>query len=409
MAGVHSSLGPSSAHRFTRCTAAPLAEAAVHEPEEPSFYASEGTIFHEVAALCVEFGLEPEDFFGLEMIADGMLIEVDAEMVRYMRPGLEIIRELPEPWYIEQWVETSHYLGEGQGGTLDHGAVNWIDRTIYVFDWKYGQGIRVYADENEQLMLYVCGFWKTFIEPEAIRRGFSTNIEDWNVVIHIEQPRILQGGGSWHTSLARCIEFAQFAGEKASETRTNPTFSPGESQCFFCKARKSEAGCDANTQYVFDIVGLAFDDIDAGISEGTPPVVQPSRLLTPERRAYIVQHASMVEKFLKEVHKTVLTDALSGRPTPGLKAVAGKQPPRKYREGSTEAVEELLVRALGEEGAYQKKLWSPTQAEIKLGPAGYAELEKHVDRGQAKVSLVPEDSRKEALATFEDQFTDDDV
>jgi hypothetical protein len=408
MAGVHSSLGPSSAHRFTRCTAAPLAEANA-DPEEPSFFAAEGTVFHEVAALCTEFDLEPEHFFGQNWIADGIAVEVDDAMVRNMRRGLEIIRELPEPWYIEQWVETSHYLGEGQGGTLDLGAVCWATRTIYVFDWKYGQGIRVFADENEQLMLYVCGFWKTFLEPEAVRRGLTVKPEDWNVVIHIEQPRILQGGGSWHTLLSRCIEFANFAGEKAEETRTNPTYNPGESQCFFCKARKSADGCDANSRFVFDIIGLAFDDIDAGIAEDAPPVIEPSRLLTPERRAYIVQHASMVEKFLKEVHKTVLADALSGRPTPGVKAVAGKQPPRKYREGVEEVVEEFLVCELGEEGAYQKKLWSPTQAEIKLGPERYARLAAFVDRGQAKVSLVPEDSRKEKLASYDELFTDEDV
>lgn len=378
-------------------------------PEEPTFYAAEGTVFHEVAALCVEFGLEPEDFFGREFVEDGFTIEVDDAMVRNMRNGLEMIRELPEPWFIEQWVSTAHFLGEGEGGTLDHGAVEWHSRTITIFDWKYGQGIRVYADENEQLMLYACGFWKTFVEPEAIRRGVTTNPEDWNVRIIIEQPRILQGGGDWHTTLARCFQFGEFAGEKANETRTNPTFNPGESQCFFCKSRKSRDGCDANSEFVFRIVGLEFDDIDAGIAENAPPVLQPSRLLTPDRRAYIVQHQGMVEKFLSEVHKTVLADALSGRPTPGVKAVAGKQPARKYREGAEEAVKAILIRVLGEEEAYQKKLWSPTQAEIKIGPAAYAELEKHVDKGQAKVSLVPESNKKEKLATYDELFTDEDV
>lgn len=407
--GIHSTLGPSGAHRYTRCTAAPMAEAAVKEPEEPKIYAAEGTVFHEVAALCTEFGLEPEDFFGKTLKRDGFSIEVDDAMVRNMRNGLDMIRELPEPWFIEQWVHTSDFLGEGQGGTLDFGAIEWDSLSFTIFDWKYGQGIRVYADENEQLMLYACGFWKTFVEPEAIRRGLTTDPEQWNVRIIIEQPRILQGGGVWHCSLAHCIKFAEFAGEKAEETRSNPTFNPGDAQCFFCKARKSREGCDAHSEFVLRVVGLAFDDIDAGIAENAPPVFEPSRLLTPERRAYIVQHTSMVEKFLGDVHLRTLNDALAGRPTPGLKAVAGKQPARKYREGSEEAVAEILIRKLGEEGAYQKKLWSPTQAEIKIGPAGYAELEKHVDRGQAKVSLVPESNKKEKLASYDELFTDDDV
>lgn len=406
MAGVHSSLGPSGAHRFTRCTAAPQMEAGI--VDDPTEFAAEGTVYHEMVAYCTEFGFEPRDFFEQVWEADGFKIEIDEDMVRHGSKVLETIRELPEPWYIEQWVSTAEFLGPGQGGTLDLGSINWSEKQVTILDHKYGAGIRVYAEDNEQLMLYLCGFWSSIVVPEADRLGVSLHLADWKVRIIISQPRIVAGGGEWWTTVDRCREFATHAGEKAEETRTNPTFNPGPYQCFFCKARKSPSGCDAYTRFNLDTIGLAFDDIDEGITSGAPPVLDNPASLTPERRSYIHLHGEMFEKFLKQIRDSALKDALAGRPAPGLKVVAGRQPARKYKPDTEEAVTELLVDVLGD-AAYVKKLLSPTQAEIKIGPAAYARLEKYVDRGKAGVALVPEGNRKEALATHAEQFTDDDV
>jgi hypothetical protein len=403
MSGTHSPLSPSGAHRYFRCPDAPNAERGLPDHATPD--AALGTVFHEVAALCLELGMEPEDFRGAEIEADGFVFSVDDDMIRYMQYGLRRSRELAATgeMFVEKRVDISPWLGDGESGTTDVGIVNVRDREITMLDWKYGQGVPVSPENNEQELLYVLGFWndiasKLLHSPEGVK-----------VRLIIEQPRCEGGGGEWETTMEEVLAFGEIVKEKVAATKApNPPRVAGEKQCKFCKARKQPKGCYAYNDFNVALLGLAFDDIDDGVAADFPPPLEHPHDLTPERRAYIAQHAEMLTGFLKTIKAHVLQDYLAGRPTPGIKVVAGRRGHRKYQDDAADKVEAILVKELGDE-AFTKTPISPAQAEKKLSINGFKMLSRFVVQGQAKPSIAPISSKKEAITSFDQMFDDSDI
>ena len=380
MAGKHSSRSPSSAHRWMRCYGAPSAEASVGDSAGED--AARGTAFHEIMSLCIEFDLEPDNFAGSEVEADGFTFEVDEDMVRFARKGLDRIRELATgcELFVEQWVDLEPWLGPGEGGTLDIGIINRIAREITVFDWKYGAGVPVDPVENEQLQLYALGLWQK-VGFFAFKGVPESEIK---VQIIIEQPRHQGGGGEWMIPLTDLFDFGGRARAAAIESRKpNAPRMAGEVQCKFCKAK---ATCGEHARFNLDLVSAKFEDLDeAEELDVAPPLVSPEDL-TPERKAFIVRHAGMFTAWIEALHASTLVDALAGRPTPGLKAVVGQQGKRVYTD--REAALAFLKPKLGD-AAVKIEPISPTQAEKKLTKDDYTELKKLVTRSPGRPILVP--------------------
>lgn len=376
-------------------------EAEAKYPDTPSVHAAEGTVMHEIAALCLELDLEPYAFVGEAWAADGFRVEIDRTMADHIVPGLDYIREQGAQIYVEHRVDLTGPEDDpwlpGEAGTLDVGFVH-PDR-ITIWDWKFGRGVPVSPDHNRQMMLYALGFWW-----EVARH--LTDATDFR--LHIEQPRIPGAGGQWDCTLSDLLAFAEEAKEAAAATRRPdaPRRASLEA-CMFCKAKDD---CREYQQFNLEIVSTKFDDLDA---EGPPELPDPEGL-TPERRSYIARHAGMFEAFLRGVKATVLAHALAGEPTPGLKAVLGNRGPRTW--GDPEKAEQELVRMLGPRKAYEQKILSPTQAEKELGTRQWKKMQKMIVRSAAQPVLVPEGDRREALeavtskfdtlADAEDDFTD---
>jgi hypothetical protein len=288
-----------------------------------------------------------------------------------MRAGLDYVREhsVNRMLFVEKRVDISPWAGEDEFGTSDVGIVDVVERLIIVFDWKFGAGVPVGATwsdsyhewglrdslfehasifyepnldafsnlPNEQLALYALGFWNSIAwkllgSPEGVR-----------VRLVIEQPRAPGGGGTYELALEDLLAFGEWlkARQEAGRAPDAPR-TPGEKQCKFCKARKTKTGCYAHNDFMADIMGLSFDEMDdAADLDIAMPVVSESDL-TPERRAYIARNKSMIEEWLKVIHAHVYNDALRGEPTPGLKLIAGRNPARKYVAESEEPVAKVL-------------------------------------------------------------------
>jgi hypothetical protein len=99
-----------------------------------------------------------------------------------------------------------------------------------------------------------------------------------------------------------------------------------------------------------------------------------------------------------------MDDALKGRPTPDLKAVEGRNPPRKWKD--PDEAEVKLASILSEEQRFVRKLISPPQAEKLLSDRLYKGLKSLIDFGEKKAILVPEDDSRTALPTIVDEFDD---
>lgn len=398
MPSAHARLGPSSAHRWLRCPGSVGMTESVEE-SDASEYAAEGTVAHHVRETCLAFGMEPEDFIGEVYHEDGFEIVVEPEMAEALRPGIEWVRERPGRLVNELQVRFDRWM-PGQFGTLDVGV---IDRDLIIInDLKYGAGVPVSAEENEQLMTYALGFWDNVARHETKAKNF---------LLVIDQPRAEGGGGEWEVHLDDLLQFGErlrttfdmiFPPEARigtpEEWPVTPglTLKAGEKQCQWCKAK---GGCAELARFNLDVMQLKFDDLD-----GDELTLAEAGEFSPARRSRVVQHTPLIKKWLSEVHEHVLADALAGRPTPGFKAVEGRKGDRAWVDEAK--AEKKLVKLLGKDRAFNPpKLLSPTQAEALLPKEMHEDLETLWDRAPGKPALADETSDKPALR-MADKFDD---
>ena len=327
------------------------------------------------------------------MSSDGFTFEITEDHADCIVPGLDWLREQPGDVYIEHRVALDPWL-PGQFGTLDVGIIS-PDGLCTIFDWKFGVGVPVAAEGNEQLRIYALGFWQTVLAPREI------DPERFRIVI--EQPRCPGGGGSWDVDRLDLLRFGdeiEAAGKRAL-TPGAPRVA-GEKQCFWCDAKPN---CTVYDKFVLDLASLAFDDLDSDDEPALPEA------LTPERRSYVVRHAKMLEDWISRQHAATLADALAGLPTPGLKVVKGRAGHRRWTD--EDGALSLLKPVLGDQSVNMKVI-SPADAEKALKPKktapGHPEAwdaaQALITQSDPKPALVPEDDARPALrpavASFED-------
>lgn len=425
---AHARIGPSSLARVIRCPGSVRATDGL--PRRSSIYAAAGTVLHDIAADCLEFGFEPEHFFGRKMSADGFDFVIglgDQELdPTCMIPALDWLREQPGIIFIEHRVSLEPYM-PGQFGTLDIGIYDPATGLVTIFDWKFGEGELVVTKHNEQLQAYGVGFIVNVLSPLGHKPT--------KVRIIIEQPRA-RGGARyyepWELRVEELLAFGFVMETAYTEAhRRDADIIAGEKQCRWCALTPQNGGpgCAANEEYLLDIVGQKFDDIDDAIALEERPTLKSSSLLTPKRRAFIVKNAKMFTRWLAAVHEESLAAARGGATDPGLKLVAGDKGDRKWVEPppaedvevdeddllGAPTVEELLIQALADE-AFNKKLKSPAQAEKLLKPrrnnVGNAVVWKLlgnlITQDEGKPVLVDESDDRPALKTVDEKFEDED-
>lgn len=196
-------------------------------PSETSKYMEEGTIAHATVE-AVMLGLPLPDKCNADMI------EHAYEFKRYDTEYLGRAYEV-----LASGVETKVRLGflnatEDHEGGVDRWAMvcNEDHYALYVCDFKYGQGVRVHAKNNVQMMLYA----KALIDY----RGYVVNC----IVLRIYQPRLPGGISTWTISVAELedrIAGLVEAAKRTGATTTHIEFleaTPGE-HCGFCSGKKS--------------------------------------------------------------------------------------------------------------------------------------------------------------------------
>lgn len=163
---AHATLSPSSSERWLNCPGGLIP--SLEFPRESSVYAEEGTRAHAWL----------EKKFNGENISEVML--EDAEMYNYVMAAYEYVVSTLEGVLptSEGRVKIFSTKGADCFGTVD--AYGVVEKTLHIFDFKYGKGVKVPAKDNTQLMLYAFGVLKNIV-------GLN-NIDE--VAMHIIQPRI---------------------------------------------------------------------------------------------------------------------------------------------------------------------------------------------------------------------------
>lgn len=405
MPGFHSKRSPSSAHRWRGCPGSVSEEEGL--PDDVGEEAIQGTCFHEVAAECLEFGVDPWPYIDsvIDLGEDGER-PFTKQMAEKMMPGLIQLRAFEDvpgaKMYVEKRVSLDEWIGPEESGTADAFIIDVLNRRIINWDWKWGAGVPVDPEWNDQTILYTLGVWSDYARDIFEEEGVEP--EDIEVVICIEQPRAPGGGGTWRTTMADLIAEGHVIRHDADATLDpDAPRIPGPKQCQFCKAARQNT-CKARANKVLELLDTDEEELEDGLTVGAKLDLPSS--ITSEARSQIILNRKLIEGFLTQLHDEVMEDARLGKPTPGLKRVPGRRPPRKWKD---EARATLMLEHDFKEEAWTKKLRSPSSIEDELRKPifrnRYAGL---VEEGEPSPTLVPETDPREPIRAAIDLLDEPD-
>ncbi len=399
--GKHALLSPSSAEKWMLCPGSVLMEKDL--VDEDSEYAAEGTCAHELAALCLTTNLLAEAKVGTKG-SNGVVITEG--MAEYVQEYVRNIREFSKSHdlLIEQALPIGHITGEeGAEGTGDAIILSKNGEVLEINDFKYGMGVKVYAKNNKQMMLYALG---------ALHR-FRV-LGDFNkFILRIHQVR-LNHLDEWECSLAELTEFAEEVEFRAkfihALIKGEVTFKPKEDlvpkeeACRWCKAK---ATCPALAAHTLETVAEDYVDLTKNPVAKLHPARVKLQHATNEQLSWFMQNLGLIEDWIKAVRAKTEGELLAGHEIPGFKLVPGKKGNRKWED--EKAVEKKMRDLkIKETDMYKRKLISPSDAEklLKKDKDSWAALIPLYNQPDGAPSVAPSTDPRPALelGAREDDF-----
>jgi hypothetical protein len=320
-------------------------------PKPSSVHADRGTLLHDAIALILEdkpdvVGMKYNDIILTQELYDEKIV-----------PALAALDEINVDGSLEYVVESRVGFGDllpGVFGSAD--LLGRIGQRAIVLDWKFGDGVAVSAEENEQGMFYAAAAMRT-LETEWV---FDKAEE---IEIIIVQPPVVR---RWLTTPARIKEFEMelVAAVKQSQ-KDDAAFKSGD-HCRWCAAKPV---CPQMTGEVDRFVKTSLQTIDA------------------TQIGHYLQQADQVEEFIKSVREMAFTMLENDVKVPGYKLVA-KRGTRQWVD------DDDAIKFLGDK-AFEKKLISVAQAEKLVGKKDFPqELAVSVSTGN---TLANEDDPRPAI------------
>lgn len=376
----HALLSPSSSSRWLNCT--PSARLAENAENKSSVYAEEGTLFHEICEYCLaqwNAGVWEPDPFGEELpeLKDDHLMHplFKQEMFKHARNYCDFV--MNENYnleksdgacklLLEEKVDISEYAPDCFG-SVDCQLVG--RDTLEVIDLKYGEGVKVYAERNTQMMLYALGALKGKPSIKSIRLVIAQVRLNHFDVWEISANDLLQ----WADKVLKPTAKKAFAGKGEQKTGDWCGFCPVKAQC-----RKQ-----------YEAVVNDFDKYEY------------PELLTEDEICDLIEKIDKYKSWLESVNKYVYDEALRGHKWKGYKLVAGRSSRVITDE---EAIrQDLLTKKYLEDEIFNIKLKGIGDLEKLVGKKQFSALYgQYVKSKPGNPKLVPDSAPGDEINPLSD-------
>jgi hypothetical protein len=366
-------VGGSTAKRVMNCPGS-VALVKLAPPSPSSTYADKGTLLHNLIAEILDTDTDPVSLIGTNY--EGQILD-QAMIDEKLQPALDLLDQLDPNQEMKIAVETrvgfARYL-PGAFGSCD--VLGRLGDTAYVIDWKFGDGVFVDAEENEQLMFYAAAAMRT---PEAawVFEG-ATSIEC--VII---QPPVIR---RWTTTPKRIGQFARQLKKAVKIASLPDAVLKAGSHCKFCPAKPT---CPQMTGAVDRALKVKLDAIDNDMLG-----------------AY-ASNAVLLQGWIDDLNALVQTKIEKGATIPGWKMVAKKG--RRQWADENMAIAFLAAQAVR---PYESKVISPAVAEklLKKDRPIVPKQEKNLPEGltvsvSSGDTLAPESDPRPAVLQIGQQLT----
>ena len=370
---AHAKLSASGASRWATCPGSVQMEDGI--PDKESIYAQEGTLAHEMSELKLKHYLDPKGFgkrklnTAIKKLKENELYQ--AEMESYTDTYVDFIKEkalsFPSNPYIEieKRVDFSRWV-DGGFGTCDcvliHGS------TLSIIDLKYGKGVPVSSEQNEQLILYALGAYDAF--------NLIYNLD--KIELNIVQPRI-NNFSTWEISLTELLLWGDYFKVQAEKALGgNGELVPSAKACKFCKARDI---CTARAEN--------------NLSLESEIKLKPNEI--PKDKLYeYISRGEDIAKWVADLKAYALDMCLKGEDVKGLKAVAGRT--SRSWTNQDEAINKLIEGGIDEAIIYDKVPLTLAKLEKALGKQQFTTLVGDmVVTSEGKPTLVFENDKRPAI------------
>lgn len=370
---AHAKLSASGASRWATCPGSVQMEDGI--PDKESVYAQEGTLAHEMSELKLKHYLDPKGFgkrklnAAIKKLKENELYQ--AEMDSYTDTYVDFIKEKAlsfssNPYIeIEKRVDFSRWV-DGGFGTCDcvliHGS------TLSIIDLKYGKGVPVSSEQNEQLILYALGAYDAF--------NLIYNLD--KIELNIVQPRI-NNFSTWEISLTELLLWGDYFKVQAEKALGgNGELVPSAKACKFCKARDI---CTARAEN--------------NLSLESEIKLKPNEI--PKDKLYeYISRGEDIAKWVADLKAYALDMCLKGEDVKGLKAVAGRT--SRSWTNQDEAINKLIEGGIDEAIIYDKVPLTLAKLEKALGKQQFTALVGDlVVTSEGKPTLVFENDKRPAI------------
>lgn len=353
-------VGGSTAKRVINCPGS-VALVAKMPPKDSSTYADRGTLLHNAMATILDSDtVTPESMLWTTFKGETLTGELLNEKIL---PALAALDAVDPEGVMEYAVETVVGFGAylpGVFGSAD--LLGRLGNRAVVLDWKFGDGVAVSAEENEQGLFYAAAAMRT---PETA--WVFEGAEEVEIVI-VQPPAVKR----WVTTVKRVKEFERSLKRAVKASAMPDAAIVVGDHCRWCNAKPL---CPKMTGAVDRAVKVQLENLPA------------------ETIGAYLGNADLLEDWIKDLRGLAMTMMEGGTKVPGYKLVAK----RSVRKWLDEGKANKALAAMGIDPV-KLELVSPAQAEKLLKPSKQALPDDLVASVSSGTTFAPEsDPRPEVL------------